>query len=336
MTNKMIRYRLLESGDVPALQTLLERCYGDSYFDALYYDGDALSSAIKEKRLRSCIALNEAGEIVAHLGMRHPNGSLTSDSSLAIVDPRYRAQGLLIETGVRLSQTCLEMGLCGIYGQAVTVHTYTQQSNLKGGAGVSGIYLNYIPAGQRFLESEQAQSNCPTPAVLMLTILSQAPIRSCYIPEQYATQIHEAFNSCKMQRDLLVSTPPLPLQSLIEKSYKPLQRVCYFWAEKLGADLLDQIKEQIRALKSHPINAFYIHLPLDQGELDEHITQLRHAGFFYAGLLPEYSQRDWLILQFITGPEPDWTSVQLSGERTNALLQFILDDRQVVQQLSES
>lgn len=330
MNNETLHYRALEGDDTPALQSLVEHCYGDSYFDALYFDADELRNAIEHKQLRSCVALNEGGEIIAHLGMRHAEGSLTSDSSLAIVHPLYRAKGLLIETGIRLCQTCIDMGLCGIYGTAVTVHTYTQQSNLKGGAAVTGIYLNYIPAGTRFLELEQAHSERPTPSVLMLTHLGAPPKRSCYFPERYKLQIREAFDDCNMHRDLLDDSSLSLTDSVISVSHKPRQKVCYFWIDAIGADLGEQILFHMNSLDSHPINAFYIHLPLDLNGLDQGIEELRDAGFFYGGLLAESSQRDWLILQTIAGEEPDWSSVNLSGERAKALLDFISSDRESV------
>ncbi len=330
MSTDAIHYRALLTDDVPALQTLLKRCYGDSYFDALYFDADALRDAIAKKQLRSCIALNASGDIVAHLGMRHAEGSLTSDSSLAIVDPKYRAKGLLVETGIRLCQTCLEMGLCGIYGTAVTVHPYTQKANLRSNAGITGIYLNYIPSGTRFLEVDNAQSDTPTPAVLMLTPLSPPPRRSCYIPQHYAGHIRAAFDHCNMQRDVLTHEPPLATHSKIRLIHKARQRVCYFWVDTPGCDLAEYITQHMARLKPEPINAFYIHLALDQAGLDACIAQLNRAGFFYAGVLVESSQRDWLILQCITGPEPDWEAVQLVGEHTNQLMRFIRDDRKAI------
>lgn len=330
MTNETIHYREMEANDAPALQSLVERCYGDSYFDALYFDADELRKAIEKQQLRSCIALNERGEIIAHLGMRHAEASLTSDSSLAIVDPLYRAKGLLVETGMRLCEICIDMGLCGIYGTAVTVHTYSQQSNLRGGAGVTGVYLNYIPAGTLFLEVDEAKSESPTPSILMLAPLAIPPVRSCYMPARYNKQIREAFDDCNMQRELLANDTLSLTDSVIKVSYKPRQKVCYYWVDVVGSDLREQILSQIDLLKAQTINAFYIHLPLDQQGLDESIEALRDVGFFYGGLLPEASQRDWLILQYITGVEPDWSSVQLSGERSRVLLDFILADREDV------
>lgn len=327
MNNKNIRYRVIDADDAPALQALVARCYGDSYFDALYFDVDELRKAIETKQLRSCIALNQDGEMIAHLGMRCAEGSLTSDSSLAIVDPRYRAQGLLVETGIRLCQVCLDMGLCGIYGTAVTVHTYSQQSNLKGGAGVTGIYFNYIPAGTLFLEVEDARSELPTPSVLMLAPLAIPPGRSCYLPARYSQQMREAFEDCNMAREVLPGDTLSRTESVIRVSYKPRQKVCYFWVDAVGWDLREQIELQMNLMEAEAINAFYIHLALDQQGLDESVAALLQVGFFYGGLLPESSQRDWLILQTIRGMEPDWSSVQLSGERTRNLLAFILADR---------
>jgi hypothetical protein len=73
----------------------MRRCYRESYFDGVYYDAEALRLLISEGKQYSAIALNESGEVVAHIGLRNPRRGRTADSTMAIVDPRYRSRGLL-------------------------------------------------------------------------------------------------------------------------------------------------------------------------------------------------------------------------------------------------
>lgn len=87
---------------------------------------------------------------------------------------------------------------------------------------------------------------------------------------------------------------------------------------------------ELARLSSTAWNAVYIHLTLDQGGLDPCADTLREA-VFYGGVLAESQQRDWLIMQYTIGPEPESASVKLSGERAKQLLKFILSDKHAVE-----
>lgn len=81
MKNPDVTFRAMTPDDVPRLQALMRRCYGESYFDGIYYDADALRLLISEGKQYSAIALNESGEVVAHIGLRNPRRGRTADST---------------------------------------------------------------------------------------------------------------------------------------------------------------------------------------------------------------------------------------------------------------
>ena len=175
-------FRATAVADVEELIALVHRCYGDSYFDTFYYSSTELEAALISGHLRSFIAVTKTGSVVAHIGVRIPDLYYTAVSSLAIVDPAYRSMGLLAKVGFPLYQLCVEKQFSVIHGQAVTVHTYTQQTNLKGGAAVTGIYMNYIPAGQRFIETESLIVDAASPGVIMVTRSHHPQIESPIFP----------------------------------------------------------------------------------------------------------------------------------------------------------
>jgi serine/threonine-protein kinase RsbW len=307
----------------------MRRCYGESYFDGVYYDADALRRLISEGRQYSAVALNEAGEVVAHIGLRRPRGGRTADSTMAIVDPLYRSRGLLVQVGAAMGPAYLELGLCGLYLQAVTVHAFTQQASLKGGSGVVGLYLDYIPRGMTFLEIESAVSNDPTPALIMLQPLGPLPERRIHLPRRYEAVILDAIAQCGLQRgrsEALHATPSLS-RGGVSNELKSRQQVCYLWVSELGADTLEQVRKQMRGLPIEELNVVYLQLPLDAGPLDETIDLLREEGFFYAGYLPEYGERDWLTLQKVTHLPIDRSNVMLADEHSYELLDFIIRDQ---------
>lgn len=329
MKNPDVTFRAMTPDDVPRLQALMRRCYGESYFDGIYYDADALRLLISEGNQYSAIALNESGEVVAHIGLRNPRRGRTADSTMAIVDPRYRSRGLLVQIGAAMGPAYVEQDLCGLYLQAVTVHTFTQVASLKGGSGVVGLYLDYIPSGMTFLEIESAVSSNPTPALIMYQPLGPAPERQIDLPRRYEAVILEAIAKCGLQREPARATDTVLSSSggTVTSELKLRQQVCYLWAERIGAGTGEQVREQMRDLPIHQLNAVYLQLPLDTGPLDGIIALLREEGFFYAGYLPEYGGRDWITLQRVTHLPIDRASVKLADEHCYGLLDFIISDQ---------
>jgi len=329
VSNRDIVFRTMTPEDVPALQALMRRCYGESYFDGIYYDARALRDLISEGKQYSAIALNQSEEVVAHIGLRTPRGGCTADSTMAIVDPRYRSQGLLVQIGAAMAPAYDELGLCGLYLQAVTVHVFTQQASLKGGSGVVGLYLDYIPQGMTFLEIESAVSSNPTPALIMLQPLGPAPERTITLPERYADRILTAIAQCELQREIAEGSPAASSsgRGRVRTELKRRQQVCHLWAEEIGSDTVMQVREEMQGLLLKELNAVYLQLPLDAGPLDETIDLLRNEGFFYAGYLPEYGEQDWLTLQKVTRLPINRSNVLLADAHCEALLDFIIEDQ---------
>lgn len=346
-----ISTRLMTADESEKLQKLLQRCYGNSYFDALYYDSDALSQAIKTKQQYSMVAINDCGEFVAHIAIRNHHNSLTADTSMAIVDPHYRSNGLFVRMGAEMMPVYDQLGLCGLYLQAVTVHPHSQSSSLKGHAGVTGVYLNYIPAATRFLamgasvnsDDVNQKSNTDkndkaadeitvkqaTPVVIMVQPLGVLPARAVVWPVYYRQQIEQAFKQCNMQRDTLPAQE-LAQQTIIRLEKKPQQKIINLWFDEISDDWRSQFKSALSnidaCMDSGEYNAVYLQLPLNKYAVDKLIEAAKAHGFFYAGVLPEYAKQDWLGMQKLDRSNIDANSIYLVGDQSNKLFDFIMQD----------
>ncbi len=316
-------------GDASKVQVLMFRCYGESYFDDLYYDVEALRLAVSEKNQYSAIAELSSGEIVAHIGLRHYMGGLTADSTMGIIDPRYREQGLLVQVGVALMPVYEQLNLCGLYLYAVTIHPYSQKASLKGGSGVTGIFLNYIPQGTNFLEIESGPSTESTPALVMLQPFTAAPVRKIYLPKRYKEVVVQAFEQCGIKREYIENSAVnrMPSISSIRVVIKQRQRICYLWVDEMGEDFGEQIEQKIKMLNEAELNAIYLQMPMDSVLIDRGISAVSRQGFFYAGVLPEHGNRDWLTLQKIDKDTLDLSNVKLANEHCYRLLDYMLRDQ---------
>jgi serine/threonine-protein kinase RsbW len=326
--------RLMHSSEAELLLDLLRRCYQDSYFDSLYYDTKALAEAVENCQQYSMVAVNSEGEFVAHVALRNFQNSLTADTSMAIVDPRYRSNGLFVKMGAEMMPVYEQLGLCGLYLQAVTVHPHSQSSSLKGHAGVTGVYLNYIPANTQFLAMEaavksDAENAEATPVVIMVQPLGVMPTRSIVWPAYYRSQIETAFEQCNMQRDT-ASAQKLAKHTLIRIDKKPRQKIINLWLDEIGDDWQSEFKAALKNLDADlecsDYRVIYLQLPLNKYLLDELIEVAKAQGFFYAGVLPEYGKQDWLGMQKLDRSSVDPNSFYLVGDQSKQIFEFIMQD----------
>lgn len=325
MAQEQITTRLVMPDEVDRLQALMRRCYGETYFDSLYYDAGKLAAAIDDQKQYSMVAVNEAGEFVSHIAVRNFHNSLTADTSMAIVDPRYRSRGLFVDIGAQMLPIYQRLNLCGLYLQSVTVHPYTQQSSAKGNAGIVGLYLNYIPASTRFLEMDGFTSDVPTPSLILLQGLAPMPERDIVLPGRYREHILTALQQCDASRKQ-VGAQPLPTVTELRVEKKPRQRIAYLWVDRPGQDFAAQLDTLWANDEWMDYDAVYLQLPLNRYDVGDATESARAKGFVYAGVLPEFGGQDWLTLQHASVSESDFDHVHLISEHSQQLLRFILDD----------
>src|SRR5690606_25554596 len=111
------------------------RCYGYTYSTDNFYFPERVSDLIRSGLMVSVVALNPEGEIIGHLSVnKETPDAPVGESGQAIVDPRFRGGGILKKMKALLRSHNRDSGLFGSYGEAVTVHPYSQRVALSGDA----------------------------------------------------------------------------------------------------------------------------------------------------------------------------------------------------------
>ena len=141
------RLRLMIEDDAVALARCIYRAYGYTYVDFIYYP-DRIAEMLRAGLMMSCVAENDAGEIVGHLALlRNAADSAIAESAIAVVDPRYRGHSLFKTMKVFMAEEAARRGLLGLYSEAMTLHPFTQKGNIALGAHETGLVLAYVPPG---------------------------------------------------------------------------------------------------------------------------------------------------------------------------------------------
>ena len=314
--------RRLEPGDASALRRCFERCYGDSYVYGLFYDVDEIRAHVADGRLRSVVAVTDAGEIVGHMGLtRREDDGATADAGNTVVDPRYRNRKLAGRLGASLVQLSRDVGLVGFHHYPTTAHPILQKLAVLGGGIETGIMLEFIPAGTQYRELTDVAPKHRLAVVVVYQPIAAAPAREVFLPERYADLLGGMQASAGLERKTL--PPAASWRSAAARAESRLDArrgVLRVWVDAAGEDLPEQIERITSACDPEVVQ---VDLALSDPGIDLAVESLRRQGFRFCALLPEWNEGDALRMQRVSGSSPP---PELENAEARSLLRRILEE----------
>jgi serine/threonine-protein kinase RsbW len=158
--------------------------------------------------------------------------------------------------------------------------------------------------------------------------LAAAPRRTAHVPRCYREVVSDIYARVGLERrladeDLDLSRRPARLRSVIDAPRGRIRIV----VEAIGEDLVPEVARWLRDPGASSMQIAQLDLPLSDPATPSAVEALRELGFFFGGVLPEFSEGDVLRLQSVRSPAVDFTSVALVSEVGKRLLDFVLADR---------
>src|SRR5215813_4307636 len=299
--------------------------YGYSVPDEFLYVPDRMREMLAGGLLDMCVGATEDGEIVSCLTREVAElGAPVGYLGEGMVDPRFRGHRLL-ETMIRFEESrAAAAGMLGLYGEAVTVHPFSQKSNLALGFVETGIQLADEAPSVNFKQIESAPEGTRTATVLNFLKTRPAPPRAVYLPARHEAMIQRIYEHGRFERRLETAptSPPagaaqLSVEVFPKWSEASLRVVAY------GADLVDLVRFRLHELRLHRIDWIGLDLPLGHPAARTLCPQLEALGFFFAGIIPELVGEDVLRLQYLNEVETELASVQLASDFARELFEYV-------------
>ena len=319
-----IEIRPLVAEEAEKLSACFQRCYGDTYVVAFFYDPTAIRARIVDGRLRSVIALSPDGEVVGHMALMRPHPeALTVELGNAIVDPRYRRHGLLGRLGTVLVEECRVAGAVGYHHYQTTAHPIIQKAAVEAGGVETGVMLGYIPEGTDYLDLGRTPEHGRLAVVTVYQPIVPAPARKVFLPRRFETMLRGIYTRARLDRETLGSLEPPVSSSTKLRSYVDVRRgLLRVEVQSVGDDLCDRIVELERL---QPAEVLHVDFLLSDPAVGSAVEELRPHGFFFCALLPEFAATDVLRLQRLR--TDSWVRPELVNPQARAILDAALADR---------
>lgn len=324
--------RLVRPGDAEMIARLAYRVYGYSYF-SIFYIPEKIRELIDAGLIVSAVAVNQNDEIVGNLSLFYETaGGKVADSGAAMVDPRYRGHNLFKDMKIFLKDYASSNQMYGLYSEAVTIHTFTQQGNMSLGAKETGIMLAYVMEKLRFKKINNDQLLDQRQAVVLYYLkTSQEPHRKVFICERFYPVIKKIYDNLGLQREVIKVDTAAPAALPEESSQvlthlKPDLNVAVISFPVIGHDAFDLIKNQLREFRLNKVESIYVEIPVDTPVSAWLSEKLSSLGFLLSGIVPEFRNGDYLKMQYLNNVRVDPAKINIASELGKELLAEIMKE----------
>jgi len=317
--------RTFNIGDGDGIAKLIYRNYNFSYYKNTFYIPHKVREANLDKSVTSIVAYYHK-ELIGHFALLKSEDSNIAEIGVACVDPRFKRMGIMNLMFDTLIQTAKEEGLSAIYGEALTMHPFSQKANLRHHMTETAISLGLVPSS---MEIEESIKTAQKSGAMIAYLLFKPKIRHLNLPTFYKNELLKVYKRAKLEVDERVSLK------------KEIQKKLEIRTDDMlnsGTIIINSSFQDSSFLKAYEalrhkqvdmvfadINLHHIH------DIDAIINKLNALGFFYSGLLFEYyHNEDYLRLQYINSLRIDTQEVVCYSDDANEMMKFIQKDYQKV------
>jgi len=332
--------RLLRPGDGVHVAQLMYRVYGYSYSNEDFYYPDRLDHDLAAGRHVGVVAVAGDGEIAGHAGVERPDlGPLAELGQLAVA-PAHRGRGLRQLMGDRLQEEVMRLGLAGLFGEAVTIHTISQEGSDSRGLHPTGIKLldwqahfktlqcRRPPSSQWEREAEPGLQR--ETMVFYFKYLAPPERNAICAPSRHREMLAKIYRRLGVDLHFLEPSGPTGPGEL-KVHYDQATGAGVIQVNRIGIGTLPEIYQARRDL-CDMVGAKVVGLllPLAQGGAPYLCEAAEADGFFFSGIQPHCAaDGDFLRLQFLNA-ELDPARIHLSSPFAKELLAYVLQEKERV------
>lgn len=303
------------------------KSYGYSYaLDHVYYP-DRIIGLNRDGHMISAVCRTPENEVAGHCALVfHNRKSKIAELAQAFVKPEYRAKGCFSKMNQYLIDQAKDMDLLGLYGQAVTNHTYSQRMGLALGMKDCAIKLGYVPENASF---KGITDRLPQRDTLLVQFL--------FLKEDKRHKIFAPARHEQMIMDLLKSSGSKGLSEKPAKEpvYEPVSgdtisvqimktlKASVITLRQYTKTSIEDVRTALMDLCAQDIEIIHLYLNLEDPMTYFKTEEFEAIGFFFSGVLPGHMGSDSLILQYLNNLEIDYDLIKIRSEKGKQLLNYI-------------
>jgi N-acetylglutamate synthase-like GNAT family acetyltransferase/anti-sigma regulatory factor (Ser/Thr protein kinase) len=329
-TPDVIEVRAAQPEDAEAIAQLLYENYHLSYVHGDFYRPRYLMAELTSGRLVSTVALHE-GRVVGHHALMPLPGVPSAETGAAVVHSAYRGLGIFGRLVERTLGEARERGLASVFGDAVTIHPFSQRAERSHGYRETALQLGMVP-GKTTMRGLGGESSSRRTATLRSYRSFAKHARQVALPAEYRELLESIYANVGLSVEARAEPVPFTGEAVTTEVDEP--RSLGFLQLRLWSREADpELKRAVHHLLSRHVDVVYADVDLMTVEnVDEAAAALKELDFFAAGLVLDGPDgHDHLRLQLLDSEEIELDDVVCESPFAQALRDKILRDKALVE-----
>ena len=293
--------RLMDAAEAVEVSKCIYRAYKYTYLKEDLYFPERIEAMNREGRMISAVASTEKGEVIGHFALLpRPNGRV-AEIGAAVVEPKFRGRGIMKSMLNFLMEMAGRRGFAALYGNAFTMHVLSQRTNLKFGFAETALQLGCFPPGSVKMLRDRSFKGAGS-VMTFFKYLKGPDKKNVFLPPRHRSMLERIYAGIGVERSFeapyFIPTETMAEESTIQLSLKPSHRTAVVEVKDYGMDIGKRMRAKLVELENKGFGAIYLDLDLKNPFTTEASIMAEDLGFFFSGLLPDYSEGDVLRLQY--------------------------------------
>jgi hypothetical protein len=322
----VIEIRAASAEDAEAIAQLLYENYHLSYVHADFYRPRFLIAGLASGELLSTVAVHE-GRVVGHHALMARRGVPSAETGAAVVHSAYRGLGLFGRMFEQTLGAATEQGFASVFGDAVTIHPFSQRAEASHGYHETALQLGMVPAQTTMRGFGSGRPRRRTATLRSYRPLNGGP-RQAALPDAYRELLERIYANVGLSIERGAERAPVEGDAVTADLDKP-RSLGFLRLRRWDGTSASALKQQVRHLLSRHADVIYADIDLAAVEdVDEATAAANDLGFFVSGLILHGADgHDHLRLQLLDSTEIELEDIVCDSSFGESLRRSVLEDK---------
>ena len=254
-------------------------------------------------------------------------GVPSAETGAAVVHSAYRGLGVFGRLFEYTLDTAIKRGLASVFGDAVTIHPFSQRAERSHGYRETALQLGMVPA-----QTTMRGFGGEGPRRRTATLRSYRPFdehpRQVAVPAPYRELLEGVYANVGLSVEAR-GEPALFEDEVVTANVDERRALGFLRLRHWDKDAGTQLKKSVRQLLSRHVDLVYADVDLVAvGDVDEAAAELNELGFFVAGLILHGSEgHDHLRLQLLDSEDIELEEIVCDSSFARGLRRRVLEDK---------
>jgi hypothetical protein len=324
-----VAYGLLRPQQAASVSECIYDTYRLSYLHEDMYHPLRIAALNESGEMISAVATSPDGTVVGHIALTFPDEDrYVPEIGVAATLRDWRGHHVAHHLADLLMEEAAQRRLYGVYGEAITVHTYTQHLNVEMGFGTCAVRLAAVPADREFRGMER-HGRARNSTITMFRYLGEPSRTPLDVPGQHREMIARLYGWIGAPGRLESSAPGAlgdPLagdETSMSVRLNPVSSIANLTLTGLGPDAPDLLRDELRRLRASEFRVIEAAVDMTTPGAAAAADQLEQLGFLFSGVRPGGPEREWLLYQYFNGVLVDYDVMAVDSDESRELIAYV-------------